>query len=124
MESARIFFESYLRDKEAISKEQARLVLVPLYKKYFSEDFVKRMLDLFAVQHKQPDRFFSEEIIDDEVRIVAIEQFGRYRYHLRPSGGRWEIYKQESECFACRSSSLGAKRGCPVCGGSGWSFIM
>jgi hypothetical protein len=123
METAQQFIESYLREKAALHVEQGRL-MEPFNRKYFTEDYMKPLLDLFASRQKNPEKFTSMEISDEATQIITTDCFGkmqhRSRYHLRVSGGRWKIFKKEAECPICQNKSLNDKKECRFCGGVGW----
>jgi hypothetical protein len=123
MQSAQTFFESYLREKEALHEEHRRLA-EPFNQKYYSEDYLTPLLDLFALRQKHPEEISSTEISDEATRFITTSWFGkiqqRSRYHLCISGERWEIYKKEAECPVCHGKSHDDKNSCRFCGGVGW----
>jgi len=123
MESAQKFFDSYLREKEALHNQQRRLS-ESFNQKYYAEVYMKPLLDLFALRQQHPEEVSATEFSDEATRIITISWFGkiqqRSRYHLRVLDNQWEIFKKEAECPLCHGKSLNDKQGCNFCGGVGW----
>jgi hypothetical protein len=123
MQSAQEFIESFLREK-AEALRSFRQINLDLRKKYFAKDILEYHTKWEEERNKNPASASIIEITDNTGSFITTEvirkKLWRHRYHLRLSDSKWEIYKEETECFLCKGTGQHADKPCHHCDGVGW----
>jgi len=123
MQSAQEFIESFLREKAVVFR-LTRQACHQFDKKFFSESIVTCRSNWNEDRNRNLESVSLIDTSNDTVSFITTElifrRTHRKRYHLRISENKWEIHKQEDECFLCKGTGLSAEKPCRHCHGIGW----